>query len=257
MNQPLANIHPEAKIGKDVVIEPFVTIEKDVEIGDGCWIGANAVIKRYTKIGKNCKVFHGAVLGEIPQDLKFKGEVTTLEVGDNTNIREYVTLNRGTASRGKTVIGSNCLLMAYVHVGHDCIINNNIIIGNACQIAGEVEIDDFAILSGACLIHQFTRIGKHVIIQGGSKIGKDVPPFITAGREPLAYAGLNSIGLRRRQFDSEKIEEIQDVYRKLYQKGLNTTQAIEAVEKAIPQSNERDEILEFVRSSQRGIIPSV
>lgn len=257
MSQPLANIHPEAKIGKDVVIEPFVTIEQDVEIGDGCWIGANAVIKRYTKLGNNCRVFSGAVIGEIPQDLKFKGEVTTLEVGDNTTIREYVTLNRGTASKGKTVIGSNCLLMAYSHIGHDCELKNNIIIGNACQIAGEVEIDDFAILSGACLIHQFTRIGKHVIIQGGSKIGKDVPPYITAGREPLVYAGLNAIGLRRRQFSNEKIQEIQEIYRCIYQKKLNISQAIETIEKEIPASSERDEIIAFIKASQRGIVPGM
>lgn len=255
MNQPLANIHPEAKIGKDVVIEPFATVEKDVVIGDGCWIGANAVIKRYTTIGKNCKVFHGAVVGEIPQDLKFKGEKTTLEIGDNTTIRECATINRGTASRGKTIVGSNCLLMAYSHIGHDCILKDYIIIGNACQIAGEVEIDDFAILSGACLVHQFSRIGSHVIIQGGAKIGKDVPPYITAGREPLVYCGLNAIGLRRRNFSSERIEEVQNIYRELYQKGLNHTQAVDQIEKTIPASPERDEIVKFVKESQRGIIP--
>lgn len=256
MSQPLANIHPEAKIGKDVVIEPFVTIEKDVVIGDGCWIGANAVIKRYTSIGKNCKVFSGAVIGEIPQDLKFKGEVTTLEIGDNTTIREFVTLNRGTASRGKTVIGSNCLIMAYTHVGHDCILKNNIILGNACQVAGEVEIDDFAILSGGCLIHQFTRIGAHVMIQGGAKIGKDVPPFITAGRDPLVYAGLNAIGLRRRQFDGEKIKEIQEIYRIVYLKQMNNSQALDKIESDVAESAERDLIVGFIRGSQRGIIPA-
>lgn len=255
MNQPLANIHPEAKIGKDVVIEPFATIDKDVVIGDGCWIGANAVIKKYTSIGKNCKIFHGAVIGEIPQDLKFNGEVTTLEIGDNTTIREFATINRGTASRGKTVVGSNCLLMAYSHIGHDCVLKNNIIVGNACQIAGEVEIDDFAILSGACLVHQFTRIGTHVIIQGGARIGKDIPPYITAGREPLVFAGLNTIGLRRRQFSSEKIQEMQDIYRILYQKELNISQAIESIEKNVPESPERNEIVAFVKASQRGIVP--
>ncbi len=255
MNQPLANIHPEAKIGKDVIIEPFVTIEKNVEIGDGCWIGANAVIKQYTKLGKKCRVFHGAVVGEIPQDLKFQGEITYLEVGDETTIREFVTLNRGTASRGKTVIGSNCLLMAYMHVGHDCVIGNHVILGNATQVAGEVEIGDHATISAACLIHQFSKIGAHVMIQGGSKIGKDVPPYIKAGREPLSYAGINSIGLRRRNFSNETINAIQDIYRVLYQKGLNTTNAIKCIEAELPESEERTYILNFIKSSERGIIP--
>ncbi len=252
---PLANVHPEAKIGNNVVIEPFVTIEKDVEIGDGCLIKANAVIKSYTKMGKNCTVFNGAVLGEIPQDLKFQGEVTTLEIGDNTNIREFVTLNRGTASKGKTTIGSNCLIMAYTHVGHDCEIGNHVIIGNATQIAGEVVIDDFAILSGGILVHQFVHVGSHVMIQGGSRFGKDVPPFVKAGRDPLVFAGINSIGLRRRNFSNEKIREIQDIYRILYLKGYNNTQAVEFIEAELPASKERDEIILFVRNSKRGIIP--
>jgi len=257
MNQPLASIHPEAKIGKDVVIEPFVTIEKDVVIGDGCWIGANAVIKDRTRIGKNCKIFHGAVIGAIPQDLKYKGEITYVEIGDNTTIRECVTINLGTAAKKITKVGSNCLLMAYVHVAHDCIVGNNVIIGNVTQLAGEVEIDDFAILSGGILVHQFVRIGSHVIVQGGSKVGKDVPPYITAGRDPFSYCGLNAIGLRRRAFDSVKIEEIQNIYRKLYQKGLNVTQALAEIEESIPESEERNEIVEFVRNSPRGILPSI
>lgn len=254
MNQPLANIHPEAKIGKDVIIEPFATVEKDVEIGDGCWIGANAVIKNRTRIGKNCRVFHGAVIGAIPQDLKYKGEITYVEIGDNTTIRECVTINLGTAAKEVTKVGSNCLLMAYVHIAHDCVIGNNVIIGNATQVAGEVEIYDSAILSGGSLVHQFVRIGSHVIIQGGAKIAKDVPPYITAGREPLAYAGLNAIGLRRRKFSSEKIKEIQEIYRVIYQKQLNNTQAVERIEKNIPESDERNEILNFIKNSQRGII---
>ncbi len=251
---PLANVHPEAKIGKDVVIEAFVTIEKDVVIGDGCWIGANAIIKNYARIGKNCKIFHGAVVGEIPQDLKFQGEVTTLEIGDNTTIREYATLNRGTASKGKTVIGSNCLIMAYAHVGHDSFIHDKVIIGNACQVAGEVTIHENAILSAACLVHQFVNIGCHTMIQGGSKISKDVPPYVTAGREPLVYAGVNSIGLRRRQYSNEIIGSIQDIYRAVYLKGLNNSQALEYIEKEIPEMDERNEILSFIRNSERGII---
>lgn len=256
MVQPLANVHPEAKIGKDVIIEPFATIEKDVVIGDGCWIGANAVIKERTRMGKNCKIFHGAVIAAIPQDLKYKGEITYVEIGDNTTVRECATINLGTAAKGITKVGSNCLLMAYSHVAHDCMIGNNVIIGNATQIAGEVVIDDHAILSGGCLVHQFVHIGSHVIIQGGSKIGKDVPPYITAGREPLAYVGLNSIGLRRRAFTSEKITEIQNIYRILYSKGLNNTQAVEQIEKESPESEEKALILKFLKSSDRGIIPS-
>ncbi len=254
MEYRLSNVHPEAKIGKGVIIEPFVTIEKDVEIGDGCWIGANAVIKNYTRIGKNCKVFHGAVVGAIPQDLKFAGEITYVEIGDNTTIRECVTINRGTAAKGKTIVGSNCLLMAYSHIAHDCILGDRVIIGNATQLAGEVEIDDFAILSGVVLVHQFVLIGAHVMIQGGSKVGKNVPPYIIAGREPLAFAGINSIGLRRRDFSNEQINSIQEVYRKLYSKGYNTSQAIEFIEKEMPASNERDAIVLFVKNSKRGII---
>lgn len=255
MEYKLASVHPEAKIGKDVIIEPFVTIEKDVEIGDGCWIGSNAVIKNFTKIGKNCKIFHGAVIGAIPQDLKFRGEESFVHIGDNTTIRECATVNRGTAAKGGTTVGSNCLLMAYSHIAHDCILKDNIIIGNATQIAGEVEIDNNAILSAAVLVHQFVQIGAHVMIQGASKVGKDVPPFVTGGRDPFSYCGLNTIGLRRRAFDSEKIATIQNIYRILYQNGLNTTQAIEKIEAEIPASEERDTIVNFVKGSTRGIIP--
>jgi UDP-N-acetylglucosamine acyltransferase len=255
MEYHLANVHPEAKIGKDVIIEPFVTIEKEVEIGDGCWIGANAVIKNYTTIGKNCRIFHGAVIGAIPQDLKFKGEITTVVIGDNTTVRECATINRGTAAKGSTIVGSNCLLMAYSHIGHDCRIKDNVIIGNACQIAGEVDIDEHAILSGSCLVHQFTRIGGHVMIQGGSKVGKDVPPYIRAGREPLCYFGINTVGLRRRGFANESASGIHDVYRALYQKGKNVTQALDFIETTLPSSPERDYIISFIRGSKRGIIP--
>lgn len=254
MEQTLANIHPEAKIGKDVIIEPFATIEKDVEIGDGSHIQANAVIRQYTKIGKNCRIFPGAVIGAIPQDLKFKGEVTHVTIGDNTTVRECATINRGTAAKGGTTLGSNCLLMAYSHLAHDCIVGNNVIIGNASQIAGEVIIDDFAIISGGVLVHQFVHIGAHIMLQGGSKVGKDIPPFVKAGREPLSYAGVNSIGLRRRNYTNEQIRDIQDIYRILYLKGYNTTQAIEFIEAELPASKERDEIILFVKGSKRGII---
>ncbi len=256
MNNHLSNIHPDAKIGKNVVIEPFVTIEKEVVIGDGCWIGSGAVIKDYTTLGNNCRVFHGAVIGAIPQDLKFKGEQTFVHIGDNTTIREYATINRGTAAKGGTSIGSNCLLMAYSHIAHDCRLQNNIIIGNLSQLAGEVDIDDFAIVSGGSLVHQFSHIGAHVMIQGGSHISKDVPPYVMAGREPLAFCGLNLVGLRRRSFSNETINAIHEVYRILYQGNMNISQSLAYVAENLPSSTERDYIIRFVKESTRGIIPN-
>ncbi len=254
MKQPLAYVHPEAKVADNVVIEPFVTIDKNVVIGEGTRLGTGCTILEGARIGKNCNIFPGAVIAAVPQDLKFAGEETTVEIGDNTTIRECVTVNRGTVAKGKTVVGSNCLLMAYVHIAHDCILGNNIIIGNASQIAGEVVIDDFAILSGGCLVHQFVHIGAHVMIQGGSKIGKDVPPFSKAGRDPLQYAGVNSIGLRRRGYTNEQIRDVQETYRYLYNNGLNNTDACDLIEAELPASSERDEILLFTRNSKRGII---
>lgn len=256
MDYQLSNVHPEAKIGKNVVIEPFVTIEKDVEIGDNCWIGSNAVIKNYTKIGNNCRVFHGAVIGAIPQDLKFKGEVTFVHIGDNTTIREFATVNRGTVAKGGTTVGSNCLLMAYSHIAHDCRLKDNIIIGNLTQLAGEVDVDDFAIVSGGSLAHQFTHIGAHAMIQGGSKIAKDIPPYVIAGGEPFAYYGLNLVGLRRRNFSNETINAIHDVYRIIYQGGKNISQALDEVMASLPESAERNYIVEFIKGCTRGIIPS-
>jgi UDP-N-acetylglucosamine acyltransferase len=254
MKQPLAYVHPEAKIADNVVIEPFVTIDKDVTIGEGTRIGSSATIMAGVRIGKNCRIFPGAVIGAEPQDLKFRGEYSTVEIGDNTTIREFVTVNRGTSAKGKTVIGSNCLLMAYVHVAHDCIVGNNVILVNSTQLAGEVIIDDFVILGGMSAVHQFVHIGSHVMISGGSLVRKDVPPFIKAGREPLSYVGINSIGLRRRNFNNEKIREVQEVYRYIYQKGLNISQAVEVIEAEMPASTERDEILLFIKDSKRGII---
>lgn len=254
MKQPLAYIHPDAKIAPTVVIEPFVTIDKNVVIGEGTRIGSNVTILEGVRIGKNCTIFPGAIIGAVPQDLKFKGEDTLAIIGDNTTIRECVTVNRGTAAKGKTVIGNNCLLMAYCHVAHDCIIGNNVIMSNSTQLAGEVVIEDYAILSGAVLVHQFTHIGPHVMIQGGSKVNKDVPPFVKAGRDPLSYAGINSIGLRRRGYTNEQIRDIQDIYRYIYLSGMNTSHAIERIEAELPATRERDEILLFVRSSPRGII---
>jgi len=254
MKQPLAYIHPDAKIAPNVVIDPFVTVDKNVEIGEGTWIGSNVTIMEGARIGKNCKIFPGAVISAVPQDLKFKGENSLAIIGDNTTLREYVTINRGTSAKGKTVVGNNCLLMAYCHVAHDCVVGNNVIMSNATQLAGEVVVEDFAILSGAVLVHQFTHIGKHVMIQGGSRVTKDVPPFVTAGRDPLSYAGINSIGLRRRGYTNEQIRDIQDVYRYLYQSGMNTSHAVERIMAELPATNERDEILLFVKNSPRGII---
>jgi len=251
---PLTNVHPEAKIGNNVIIEPFATVQKNTVIGDDCWIGPNVTIMEGARIGKNCKIFPGAVISGIPQDLKFKGEETTTEVGDNTTIRECVTINRGTVDKYKTVIGSNCLIMAYAHIGHDCIIGNYCILGNTVQLAGHVLIDDNAIFGGACAVQQFSKIGSHAYIGGGSLVRKDIPPFTKAAREPLAYAGVNTVGLRRRGFSSEKIGEIQDIYRFIFLKGLNNTKALEVVEQEIPQSIERDYIIDFIRTSERGIM---
>ena len=254
LKQPLAYIHPDAKIAENVVIEPFVTIDKNVVIEEGTWIGSNAVIMSGARIGKNCKIFPGAVISAIPQDLKFAGEETTVEIGDNTTIREFVTVNRGTKSKGKTIVGNNVLLMAYVHIAHDCIVKDNAIIVNNVQIAGEVEIDEWAIIGGSSAIHQFVRIGKHSIISGGSLVRKDVPPYIKAGKEPLRYEGINSIGLRRRNFLPEKIKEIQDLYRLIYNSGKNVSQALDYIEENFKPTEERNEILNFIRESKRGII---
>jgi UDP-N-acetylglucosamine acyltransferase len=254
MKQPLAYIHPEAKIHPSVVIDPFVTIDSNVVIGEGTRIGSNVVIMEGTRIGKNCEIFPGAVVGAIPQDLKFQGENTTVVIGDNNSIREFVTIHRGTSAKGKTLIGNNNLIMAYCHVAHDCILHDNIIMSNGVQLAGEVEVDDYAIISAGTLIHQFSRIGSHVMIQGGSRINKDVPPFIMAGRDPISYCGINSIGLRRRKFSNEQINEIQEIYRYLYQSGLNNSDAIGRIEAELPATKERDEIVLFVKNSPRGII---
>ncbi len=254
MNQPLAYVHPSAKIAENVIIEPFACIDKNVEIGEGTWIGPHTTIMEGARIGKNCKIFPGAVIASIPQDLKFKGEITTAEIGDNTMIRECVTVSRGTAAKGKTIIGSNCLIMAYCHVAHDCIVGDNVILVNGATLAGEVVVDDFAILSANTLVHQFCHIGAHTMFAGNSLVGKDVPPYIRVARNPLAYSGVNSIGLRRRGFTNEMINNIQDVYRVLYNKGLNVSQALEYIENEIPATKERDEIILFLRNSNRGVI---
>jgi UDP-N-acetylglucosamine acyltransferase len=254
MNQPLAYIHPQAKIANNVVIEPFSTIHKNVEIDEGTWIGSNVTIMEGARIGKNCKIFPGAVISAVPQDLKFSGEETTAVIGDNCVIRECVTMSRGTKDKYKTSIGKNCLIMAYSHIAHDCFIGNNCILSNGVQLAGHVQIDDYAIIGGTSAIHQFVKIGAHCMISGGSLVRKDVPPFSKAAREPLSYCGINSIGLRRRGFNNDKINEIQEIYRTIYLKGYNNSKALDIIELNHSPSRERDEILNFIRNSDRGIM---
>ena len=225
-----------------------------MEIGEGTRIGSNVTIMEGARIGKNCTIFPGAVIGAVPQDLKYKGEDTTAIIGDNTTIREFVTVNRGTAAKGKTVVGNNCLIMAYCHVAHDCVVGDNVIMSNAVQLAGEVQVDNYAVIGGGALVHQFCHIGPHVMLQGGALVNKDIPPFVKAGREPIAYAGVNSIGLRRRNFTNEQISEIQEIYRYLYLSGMNFSDAIDRIEAELPATKERDEIILFVRNAKRGII---
>ena len=254
MNQPLAYVHPQAKIARNVVIEPFTTIHANVEIGSGTWIGSNVTIMEGARIGKNCRIFPGSVVSAIPQDLKFDDEETTVIIGDNVTIRECVTINRGTSHRMKTVIGNNCLIMAYCHIAHDCIVGDNCIFSNNTTLAGHVTVGDNVVLAGMVAVHQFASVGKHAFVTGGSLVRKDVPPFVKAAREPLSYVGINSVGLRRRGFSTEKIREIQDIYRILYQKNYNNTQGVEIIEAEMQATSERDEILQFVKDSHRGIM---
>ncbi len=254
MNQPLAYIHPGAKIAHNVVIEPFVTIHNNVTIEEGTWIGSNVTIMEGARIGKNCRIFPGAVISAIPQDLKFQGEETTVEIGDNTTIRECATINRGTSDRMKTKIGNNCLIMAYCHVAHDCIVGDNCIFSNNTNLAGHVTVGDNVILAGMVAVHQFSTIGDHAFVTGGSLVRKDVPPYVKAAREPLSYVGINSVGLSRRGFSVEKIREIQNIYRIIFQKNYNITDALEYVEAELEASPERDEIIQFIAQSKRGIM---
>mgnify|MGYP001090343306 FL=1 len=256
-NNTLSYIHPDAKIGKNVVIEPFATIYGNVEIGDDCWIGPHAVIMSGARIGKNCKIHPGAVISNIPQDLKFEGEDSLAIIGDNTTIRECATINRGTSYAGKTEIGSECLIMAYVHVAHDCLIGDKCILSNSVQVAGHVEIGYHAIVAGNSAVHQFSKIGPHVMVSGGSLVRKDVPPYVTAAREPLSYVGVNSIGLERRGFTKAQVNHIQDIYRIIFQNGLSTTKAVNLVKQNIPQSEERDAVISFIEKSDRGIMKGI
>jgi UDP-N-acetylglucosamine acyltransferase len=254
MSQPLAFIHPNAKIGSNVKVDPFTTIHEDVEIGEGTWIGSSVTIMPGARIGKNCRIFPGAVISAIPQDLKFEGEKTTAEIGDNCTLREFVTVNRGTKASGKTFIGSNCLLMAYAHVAHDCMIGDHVILANCANLAGHVEIENHAILEGMVAVQQFVRIGEHAFITGGSLVRKNVPPYVKAAREPLAYAGINAVGLRRRKFSEDAIRVIEDTYRILYVRENNVSRAVGMIQREIPASEERDRIIDFILSSPKGIM---
>jgi len=254
MYQPLSHIHPNASIAKNVVIEPFTSIENNVVIGQGTWIGSNVTIMTGARIGKNCSIFPGSVISAVPQDLKFDGEDTTAVIGDNTIIRECVTINRGTTDRNKTVIGENCLIMAYCHIAHDCIVGDNSIFSNNSTLAGHVTVGSYVILAGMVAVHQFCAIGNHAFVAGGSLVRKDIPPFVKAAREPISYVGINSVGLRRRGFDSKVIMQIQAIYRTLYQKKYNNTQAVNIMEAEMEATKERDEIILFIKNSQRGIM---
>lgn len=254
MNQPLAYVHPGAKIAKNVVIEPFATIHNDVEIGEGSWIGSNVTIMEGARIGKNVSVFPGAVISAIPQDKKFEGEDSIVEIGDNTTIRECVTVNRGTTDRMTTRIGKNCWIMAYTHIAHDCIVGDHCTFSNNVGLAGHVTVGDYVTIGAMVGVHQFVVIGDHSFLGAGSMVGKDVPPYAKAAREPLSYAGVNSIGLRRRGFSTDKIREIQNIYRILFQDNKNNSQAVEIIEAEMEATSERDEILQFVRGSKRGVM---
>ena len=254
MISKLAEVSNKAIINENVTIASFSTIYENVTIGKGTTIHPNVTIYPGTTIGENCQIFPGAVIGIIPQDLKFNGENTTVEIGNNTIIRECVTIHRGTQDKWCTRIGDNCLLMTYVHIAHDCQIGNHVILASYTGISGHVVINDYAILEGKVAAQQFVEIGEHAFIGGASLIRKDVPPFTKAAKEPLSYVGINSIGLRRRGFSTEKIREIQNIYRILYQKNYNNSQAVEKIEAEMEATPERDEIILFIRNSQRGIM---
>ena len=254
MIHSLSDVDPSARIGDQVKVGPFTSIAADVEIGDGTIIGPNATIMDGARIGNYCSIYPGAVISAIPQDLKFDGEHTTIEIGDRTTIRECATINRGTNAYGKTTIGEDCLIMAYAHIAHDCIIGNKVILVNSVALAGHVEVGDWSIISGLSAVHQFVKIGKHVMVGGGAMVRKDIPPYITAAGDPLSYSGVNSIGLRRREFNNEQIKEIQDIYRIIYQSGKNTSQAVDLIKVEFSSSQLATEIIDFIESSERGLI---
>jgi UDP-N-acetylglucosamine acyltransferase len=251
----LSVVHPNAKIGKNVEIGPFCYIEEDVVIGDNTWLAPNVSVMNGTRMGENCRIFQGAIVGGIPQDLKFNNEATFLEIGNNVTIREYCTVNRGTSAAGKTVVKDNCLLMAYVHVAHDCIINENCILANNVNLAGHIEIGKFAILGGLTAVHQFVNIGDHAFIGGGSLVSKDVPPYIRAAREPLSYSGLNSVGLHRRGYNGEQINHIKAIYTNLFVRGLNQKTAMDIIKNEMIDTPEKELIVDFIENkAKRGLL---
>lgn len=254
MNHPMAYVHPTAIIGENVTISPFSSVYEDVEIGDGTWIGPNVTIMSGARIGKNCKIYPGTVISGEPQDLKYEGEKTLTYIGDNTTIRECVTVNKGTNALGYTKIGDNCLIMATAHIAHDCVVGNNVVIVNAVGLAGHIEVGDFAFIGGYSAVHQFTKIGEHAFVAGATQIRKDVPPYVKAAKNPVTYAGVNAIGLRRKGFSSEEIFEIQGIYRILYQQKNNVSQAVEQILEKFPDSHYREVILNFINTSDRGIM---
>lgn len=254
MISPLAHIEDASGIGPNVSIHPFAHIHADVQIGEGTIIHSNVSIYPGSRIGKNCEIFPGAVIGIVPQDLKFNGEETTVEIGDGTKIREHVTIHRGTADKMCTKVGANCLLMTYVHVAHDCQIGNNVILASYVGLSGHVTIDDYAIIEGKAAAQQFVHIGAHTFIGGASLIRKDIPPFIKAAREPMTFAGVNSVGLRRRGMSEEDIRLIEDVYRIIYVQNNNISKGIEAVKETIPGCKMRDMVLDFIQKSDKGVI---
>ncbi len=254
MIHPLASVHPSAVIAESAQIGPFAYIEENVVIGERTVVMANASVMSGARIGDDCQIFPSAVVGAIPQDLKFRGEDTLAIIGNNTVIRECATVHRGTASKGKTVVGNNCLIMAYSHVAHDCLLHDHIIMSNATQLAGEVVVDEYAILGGGSLVHQFTHVGAHSMTQGGTKVNKDIPPYVIAAREPVSFCGINAVGLSRRGFTKEQVTAIQDTYRLIYMSGLNVSQALQQINETLPQSPERDAIINFITTSPRGVI---
>ena len=253
---PLATVHPNAKLGENVEVGPYAFIDDNVEIGDNTKILPHATIFPYVKMGRDCQVFPGAVVGAIPQDLKFDGEVTSVEIGDRVTIRECATINRGTRASGKGVtrVGNDTLVMSYVHIAHDCRVGNHCILVSYVGIAGETDVDDWAILGGSTVVHQFSHIGKHAMVGGGSKVNKDIPPYSLCGREPICYAGVNIVGLRRRGFESDTIRMIKDIYETIYYQGNNVTDGLAKVEAGFPDTPEKFEIINFIRNSKRGIV---
>jgi UDP-N-acetylglucosamine acyltransferase len=257
MISKLAEIHPDAIIGENVTVEAFAKIYKDVVIGDGTWIGSNATIFPGTRIGEHCKIYPGAIIAGEPQDLKFRGEYSLVEIGDHTTVREYATINRGTDSKGVTRVGSHTLLMAYSHLGHDTSVGNHCVVSNSVQLAGEVLIEDYAIIGGMTGVHQFCRIGAYSFVSGMSAVLSDVAPYTKVFGIPASFMGINALGLTRKGFSKEQIESINEAYRYLYKKGLNTTQALDAMAATLNPSPELDNIIGFIKSSRRGIIKTV